>query len=369
MRTRPRHARPLFARFAATWLVAVLLAGLASGAALGQSIGDPATAFLDASGAVHEGEGRYRIGSWAVRPYARDELLVRTELEGTLDEEGIEDAAQALAIATGYGAGIEDGIAQFLSQRAGELAGRGQVEVSVEAYRLGIEVRGDAPYEATLTLARPAVPPEAFPEPVATLGPEDAPVVVREFSDFQCPFCQRYAREVLPGLKDELVASGEVRFAFHHFPLDSIHANASPAAEAAQCVADAFGPGAFWAYHDLLFERQAAWQDLGDPDAYFARLVRDMEASLPSGRSAEEARQEVATCLEEGRTREAVAAAYDAATRLGLSGTPSVFVGRFRLNEFGDPTAYGRLVRLERAYAATDQARPVEPAATSEGGE
>lgn len=349
---RHRAPRPLLTLAA---LAAVLLAS----SALGQAIGDDRATFLDATGAAETDAGGHRVGGLELDAHAEGEVLTGVTLDGPLDEAGIADAAAALAIATGYGAGIERPIATFLSQRIGDLAGQGPVTIGVEAYALELDVEPGAPPSARLTLTLPRVDTTLFGPPVASRGAADAPVVVREFSDFQCPACRRYATEILPVLESALLAGDEVRFEFHHLPLASIHANAVPAAEAAQCTVDLFGEEAFWAYHDLLFERQAAWQALADPEPYFARLLRDVGVGLPSdaeadGEAAPDAR--LAACLENGDARDAVSAARERAAALRLSSTPTVFVGGYRLDRFGSVEGYARLARLYRAETTGDAA-------------
>jgi protein-disulfide isomerase len=357
------------ARLPALLAVAALLAAaLLAGAARAQAIGDDVATFLDAAGAIpHEdGLAGHLVGGLDVRTGTAGELLTDVTLEGALNDQGIADAASTLAIATGYGAGIEEPIARFLRERLGEMAGQGPVRVGVEAYTLELDVQageGETPLSGRLTLSLPRVEEATFGPPVATVGPEDADVVIRGFSDFQCPACRRYALEILPALEEGLLAGGEVRFAFHHLPLTSIHANAVPAAEAAQCAADRLGPDVFWPYHDLIFERQRAWSSLGDPQGYFVRLVRDLDAELlaaalgpaeDDATPSDRAEAALRACLEDGEARAAVQAAIDRAMALRLSSTPTVFVGGYRLNRFGSPDAYARLVRLH--LAVTGQA-------------
>ncbi len=343
--------------------LALTAAALLTAAASAQAIGDDVATFLDATGAVATADGPsdHRLGGLALSTRAPADVLATVTLRGALDEQGVADAAAALAIATGYGAGIEEPLASFLRERADDFAGEGPVRIAVEAYALELDLAEVEPLSGSLTLSLPRVDEAAFGEPVAVLGDPDAPVVVRTFSDFQCPACRRYATQVLPGLEEGLLASGEVRVAFHHLPLDSIHANAVPAAEAAQCVADGFGEAAFWAYHDLLFERQAAWQGLGDPEPYFGRLILDVDEELLTSAGApvadatdpaDAARDALAACIEAGDARDTVAAARQRAAALRLSSTPTVFVGGHRLEQFGTPAAYARLVRLERAIAS-----------------
>ncbi|MDZ7707060.1 MAG: thioredoxin domain-containing protein [Trueperaceae bacterium] len=354
-----RHVRRLVPRTVRTLAAALALAFALVPVASAQAIGDRLETFLDASGAVAVDDGAYRLADLSLAVRAPNDVLAQMTLTGVLDDQGVRDAAAALAIATGYGAGIEEPIATYLREQAPALASSGPVTIGVEAYALEIDLEAGTPPSGTLSLSLPTVSQEAFGTPVATLGADDAAVMIRVFSDFQCPFCQRYALEIMPSLEASVLERDDVGFAFHHFPLTSIHANAVPAAEAAQCVSDHYGADAFWAYHDLLFERLDAWKGLGDPAPYFARVTRDVEAVAAAAseandgvdleRAADVAAEQVGACLANGDARATVRDAAARARALNLSGTPTVFVGDYRLNDFGSPQAYARLVRLQLA--------------------
>jgi protein-disulfide isomerase len=81
-------------------------------------------------------------------------------------------------------------------------------------------------------------------------GSPSAEVVVVELSDFQCPYCRKFAAESLPLVFSELVQSGEVQYVFRNLPLEELHPRAALAAKAAEC---AFQQGRFWEMHDLLY--------------------------------------------------------------------------------------------------------------------
>ena len=85
-------------------------------------------------------------------------------------------------------------------------------------------------------------------------GPPDAAVLVVEFSDYACPFCQRWQEE--NGARIPSAWPGRVAFAYLDFPLDSLHPNAVAASVAAGCAAR---QDRFWQMHHLLFARQADW--------------------------------------------------------------------------------------------------------------
>jgi protein-disulfide isomerase len=106
--------------------------------------------------------------------------------------------------------------------------------------------------------------PTAVPEPVVykietdgypSTGPDDAPVTIVEFSDYQCPFCARWHNQEWQRLLDAY--PDKIRFVYRNFPL-SFHPNAMPAAEAALCAGD---QDSYWQYHDVLFENQPVLND------------------------------------------------------------------------------------------------------------
>ncbi|HST58427.1 MAG TPA: thioredoxin domain-containing protein [Longimicrobium sp.] len=137
------------------------------------------------------------------------------------------------------------------------------------------------------------------------MGPADAPVVIIEFSDFQCPFCKQ-ARDLLVDLRQRY--PGQVAVVYRHLPL-ATHRYAERAALASECAAE---QGAFEAYHDALYARPDSigvtpW------DRYAERAaVRD----LPRFRE----------CVESQRLFARVQADLRAAGRIGLNGTPAFIV-------------------------------------------
>jgi len=137
-------------------------------------------------------------------------------------------------------------------------------------------------------------------------GPEDAAVTIIEFSDFQCPYCARFDVETLPQILSNY--GDRVRFVYRDFPLTSLHENALKAAEASECADE---QGAYWKYHDLLFQNQAALDDASLKN-YAASLALDTAAfnqCLDSDAQMEEVRKDV----QDGITA-------------GVQGTPDFFV-------------------------------------------
>jgi protein-disulfide isomerase len=159
--------------------------------------------------------------------------------------------------------------------------------------------------------ARPEPPLPTEPvsiEGSPAMGSPDAKVVVIAFSDFECPYCGRFAREVLPELKKEYIDTGHVQFVFKHLPLTNIHPRAMPAAIAAECAAQ---QGKFWEFHDRLFE-----------DLENVRVDSFASAMSNLGGSADQFDK----CIERSGSRQATADLAEA-RRMSLTGTPTVLLG------------------------------------------
>ncbi|NOZ82663.1 MAG: thioredoxin domain-containing protein, partial [Euryarchaeota archaeon] len=90
------------------------------------------------------------------------------------------------------------------------------------------------------------------------IGPEDAPVVMIEFSDYQCPYCRKFWNETLRALLERY--EGKIRYVYRDLPIEAIHPYALKAAEAANCAGE---QGKYFEYHDVLFERQQEWSKAG----------------------------------------------------------------------------------------------------------
>lgn len=85
------------------------------------------------------------------------------------------------------------------------------------------------------------------------IGSDLAPVVIIEFSDFQCPFCRKFFTESYQNIKKDYIDTGKVQLVYRDFPL-SFHPAAQKSAEAAECAAD---QGKGWEMHDKMYLEQA----------------------------------------------------------------------------------------------------------------
>jgi protein-disulfide isomerase len=103
----------------------------------------------------------------------------------------------------------------------------------------------------SLVIPLPAVPVDVSNSP--SVGSAVAPVVVIEYSDFECPYCGDFWRVTLPVLRGHYIQTGRILLVFKYLPLEAIHPMSLSAAEAAECAAR---QGKFWEMHDQLFARQ-----------------------------------------------------------------------------------------------------------------
>lgn len=146
----------------------------------------------------------------------------------------------------------------------------------------------------------------------ARLGPDDAPLVVMDFSDYSCPACRQFAALTKPMIIDEFVDRGLVRLEYYDWPTGGFQ-HSVVAHRAARCAGD---QDRYWDYHDLLFQRQDQWSRGSDP---VGDLI-DWAAEIGLDRS------EFRSCLRSDAHVEAVSASQLLGRRIGVTGTPGIFL-------------------------------------------
>jgi|GEM_PF-437097 protein-disulfide isomerase len=195
------------------------------------------------------------------------------------------------------------------------------------------------------------------------IGPDNAPVVVIEFSDFQCPFCSGVAgynegitsrmksrdpnwEPPVPKLK-ELAKEGKIRFVYRDFPLSSIHAQAQKAAEAAQC---AYDQGKFWEMHDKLFQGQQEWSGNEDAVSIFKRYASELALNMVQFNE----------CLDSGKYESEVMKDYQDGLKAGVSGTPTFFVNGIPVRGAVSFEVIEQLIKSETAGKGSAQTKTFE---------
>jgi protein-disulfide isomerase len=158
-------------------------------------------------------------------------------------------------------------------------------------------------------------------------GPDEAPVTVVEYGDFECPYCGMAE----PSVRELLRDFGDVRYVWRHLPLTDVHPHAQLAAEAAEAAAE---QGAFWEMHDLLLARQDSLK-LPDLLSYAGELGLDVERFEDDLRT------------RAGAAR--IAIDVDSADLSGVSGTPTFFINGLRHYGSYDIATLSAEVRAARA--------------------
>lgn len=145
-------------------------------------------------------------------------------------------------------------------------------------------------------------------------GNREATVAIVEFSDYQCPFCARYATGTWPQINKEYVETGKVQYFFVNYPIESLHPLAFKAHEAANCAGE---QGKYWEMHDRLFANQGL---LAPPELvkHAAAVGLDMATFQP--------------CFDTERHADGIRQELAKAQQLGVNGTPGFLVGTIEPN-------------------------------------
>jgi protein-disulfide isomerase len=138
------------------------------------------------------------------------------------------------------------------------------------------------------------------------LGSEQAEITLIEFSDYECPFCRRWHQEVFDKIREDYPE--QVRFVYRDFPLTSLHPNAVPAAEAANCANE---QEAFWEFNEKLFKGEEALSE-----ELYIQYAQELELDA----------EVFEECIADGRYNEEVMADYQYASTLGVQSTPTFFL-------------------------------------------
>ena len=166
-------------------------------------------------------------------------------------------------------------------------------------------------------------------------GRADAPLVLVEFSDYECPFCIRHFQQTMPELDREYISTGKLRYVFMDYPIDQLHPAALKAHEAARCGGE---QGKFWEMHQRLFT-PAGSHGVDRLKALASEVGID--------------RGKFDTCLDSGRMQGPVRASVDTATQLGADGTPQMYLG------VADASGSFRIIRSIRGAVPFGQIKQV----------
>ncbi|HLD21000.1 MAG TPA: thioredoxin domain-containing protein [Patescibacteria group bacterium] len=158
--------------------------------------------------------------------------------------------------------------------------------------------------ESTIEVGSLTQPTVTFVNPAK--GAEEPTITIVEFGDFECGPCQTLVDSLEVVVK---TFPDDVQVVWKDMPNESIHELATPAAIAAHC---ADRQGAFWTYHDALFDRQAYLSE-----SQFTQIAQDLQLDV----------KKFQTCYNERDTLPIVKKDYEEGLALGLTSTPTLFVG------------------------------------------
>jgi len=209
-----------------------------------------------------------------------------------------------------------------------------EIEVAIERQRptqalqqYMDDLRGESD-DVVVALDPPRQRVEILPDD-PTRGPADAPIVLVEFSDFQCPFCQS-ATSTLAELLDRY--ESQIRFVYKDYPL-AVHPEAFKAAEAGNCAHE---QGMFWELHDKMFVSQDAL-DVPSLNMHASELGLDTTA--------------FSACLDEGRYTQRVQRDLQIGQLYGVSSTPTVFINGRPIMGAAPIETFDQIIREELAVS------------------
>ncbi|MBI5943410.1 MAG: DsbA family protein [Chloroflexi bacterium] len=145
------------------------------------------------------------------------------------------------------------------------------------------------------------IPTDGYP----SLGPDDAQIVIVEFSDYQCPYCRKFHDETYQALLNAY--PGQIRFVYRNLPLTSIHPSAMPAAIASLCAND---QNAYWDYHEKLFSSESL------DEATYIQYAADLGLNVDT----------FTACLSSGSHDAFIQEDMNFAIDLGVQSTPTFFI-------------------------------------------
>ncbi len=231
-----------------------------------------------------------------------------------------------------------------------------EMKKEIEALKQGqADIKKQLAEIKTLLQARPAARP--VPPPVPNVkdvefdlgvnrfkGDPSAPLTLLEMTDYQCPYCARYAKQTYPQIQKEYVETGKVRYVLVDMPL-AMHRLAFKAAEATHCAAE---QDQYWEMHDRLFDNQRALEPWS---GHAEALGLDGDAFT--------------ACLESGKYAKEIRDDMQLAAKAGVRGTPGFLLAR---TDPDNPTKVKGITSLRGAQPFASFKAQIDKA-LAEGGE
>lgn len=175
------------------------------------------------------------------------------------------------------------------------------------------------------------------------LGDPNAPVVITEYADYQCPGCQNFDMVQFPDIIRQLIETGRVRWRYRDFPLN-MHPFARLAAHSAACADD---QDRYWQQHALIYQGQGDWSRQSEPSGTFRGYAERAGLDLKA----------YDECMMSAKYAGRIQASYDEAIRVGVNSTPTFLIG---------DRLYGGMSSSDAFKKIVDSLAPPPPAAPIE---
>src|SRR4026209_171084 len=144
------------------------------------------------------------------------------------------------------------------------------------------------------------------------VGSDSALIEISEYADYQCPACQVFETIQFPAVREQLIATGKVRWRYRDFPLE-MHPNARVAAHAAACAEE---QGKYWELHSAIYDRQPEWADSRNAAGILSQLAGTL--GIDRGR--------FDTCMSSAKYAGRIQASLDEGVRQGVGSTPTFLI-------------------------------------------
>ncbi len=166
---------------------------------------------------------------------------------------------------------------------------------------------------ASAVATTPTGVPKAVTEADYIRGNPNAPIIMIEYSDYDCPFCKQF-HNTMGQIMDEYGITGRIAWVYRQFPLIQLHPNSPKVSEAALCVGDIGGQDAFWTFSDLIFEARDVTEQ--------TNVTKLADYAVTAGVT----QADYIACMDSGRMEAAVKASIEDGFNAGVRGTPHTFL-------------------------------------------
>ena len=185
-----------------------------------------------------------------------------------------------------------------------------------------VVINGNNPNNQQPQNQQPTGPVSVSVDDDPVLGDKNAPLTMIEFSDYECPFCKRHFTDVYPQLKKDYIDTGKVKLVFRDFIAVPTHNPlATSEAMAASCAKDQGGDAMYFKYHDAIFTKTIS-NGNGMAISELPAIAKSLGLNVSTFQS----------CLDSNKYKDEVAKDIADASKAGVNGSPSFFVGKSTSN-------------------------------------